>query len=123
MIITERKNIQEQITDEDYKYPKRYSYEFIPFHPVAVTSEMLGTSTEELVMHNFPNKRSWECTRLCNFPQEMVHRLNYRSHIKYVLLRAKPHRPINGVIILIADGVGGNFNDLEYRQVGYIYSF
>ena len=117
ILVVERKNVEEDM-NEDFKYPKKYSYEFISFHPVAVTSEMLGTSIEELVMHNFPNKRSWECTRLCKFPQEIVLRFNYRSLLKYVLLRAKHNRPINGAIIYIADGVGGNFNDLQYRKLG-----
>ena len=117
IFVVERKNIEEDL-NEDFKYPKKYSYEFITFHPVAVTSEMLGTSIEELVMHNYPNKRCWECSRLCKFPQEIVFRFNYRSHLKYVLLRAKPNRPINGAIIYMADGVGGNFNDLEYRKIG-----
>ncbi len=117
VLVMLRKNVHEDIEDE-YKYPKKYSYEFISFVPVAVTSEMIGTSIEELVMHNYPNKRSWECSRLCKFPQEIVLRFNYRSHLKYVLLRAKPNRPINGALIYIADGVGGNFNDLEYRKIG-----
>jgi len=78
------------------------------------------SSIEELIMHNFPNKRSWECSRLCNFPQEIVIRFNYRSHLRYVLLRAKPNRSVNDVVIMMADGVSGNFNDVEYRKIGSI---
>jgi hypothetical protein len=98
--------------------PKKSLYEFLPFHPACVSSEMVGTSIEELLMHNFPSKRSWECSRLCNFPQELIIRLNYRSHMKYVVLKAKPNRPIPELEIHTADGVYGNFNDSEYTKVG-----
>lgn len=93
------------------------SYEFIPFHPVCVTSTMVGTSIEELMMHNFPNKKSWECSRLCNFPQEVIIRLNYRSHMKYILLKSKINKFIQEADIFVGDGVYGNFNDTEYRKV------
>jgi hypothetical protein len=99
----------------------KQTYEYLPFHPVCVTSEMIGTSVEELLLHNFPNKRSWECSRLCDFPQELIVRLNYRSHMKYILIRAKVSRPIDLVEIYTADGVYGNFNDCSYRKIEYEY--
>ena len=105
------------IVDSKNNYPNRKLYEFIPFHPVCVTSEMVGTTIEELLHHNFPSKRSWECSRLCDFPQELVVRLNYRSHMKYILIRAKINRPIEIVDIYTSDGVYGNFNDVEYRKI------
>jgi hypothetical protein len=92
-------------------------YEFLPYHPVSVTSEMIGTSIEELLIHNFPTKRSWECSRLCNFPQELVIRLNYRSHMKFVIIKSKINKPIQEVELYIADGITGNFNDNEYRKL------
>jgi hypothetical protein len=101
--------------------PSRQLYEFLPFQPVCVSSEMVGTSVEELLIHNFPSKRSWECSRLCNFPQELVVRLNHRSHMKYILIRAKISRPIEELDIYAADGVHGNFNDAEYRKLEYFY--
>ena len=101
----------------DYNYNEKY-YEFIPFQPVAASSEMVGTSVEELLMHNFPTKRCWECSRLCAFPQEVVFRLNYRSHIKYCLLRAKINRPIEEVYVYIGDGITGGFNDCQYIKYG-----
>ena len=72
----------------------KQTYEFLTFHPVSVTSEMVGTSIDELLMHNFPTKKSWENSRLSSFPQEIIIRLNYRSHMKYVLIKAKVSRPI-----------------------------
>jgi centrosomal protein CEP104 len=93
------------------------SYEFLTYHPVCVTSEMVGTSIEELLMHNFPTKRSWECSRLCSFPQELIVRLDHRSHMKFILLKAKINRPIQELDIFIGDGIHGNFNDVEYRKV------
>jgi centrosomal protein CEP104 len=92
-------------------------YEFLPFHPVAVTSEMAGTSIEELLMHNFPTKRSWECSRLGNFPQELIIRLNYRSHMKFVVIKAKVNRPIDELEIFTADGMDGGFSNSVYRKV------
>lgn len=108
ILVVDNKNIEEP----------RKQYEFIPFSPVSISSEMVGTSIEELSMHNFPSKRSWECSRMCNFPQELIIRLNYRSHMKYIILRAKINRPIQEVDVYIADGIYGNFNDSEYRKVG-----
>lgn len=102
------------------KEGKKKTYEFIPFHPVSVSSEMIGTSVEELLMHNFPTKRSWECSRLCEFPQELVIRMNFRSHIKYLILKSKIYRPIPELDIYIGDGVAGNFIDCEYRKLGKV---
>lgn len=93
------------------------NYEFIPFHPVSVTSEMLGTSIEELYQHNNPNKRSWECSRLCSFPQEIIIRLNKRSHVKYILLRSKINRPSPEVMIYLADGGTHSYLDISYRKL------
>lgn len=109
LLVTETNKVEE---------PKDQIYEFLPYHPVCVSSEMVGTSVEELLTHNFPSKRSWECSRLCNFPQELIIRLNYRSHMKYVTIKAKINRPIQEVQLFAADGVFGNFNDTEYRKVG-----
>lgn len=104
---------------DDKRTGERQSYEFIIYHPVSVASEMVGTSAEELVMHNYPTKKSWESSRLCSFPQEIVLRLNSRSYIKFVLLRAKVNRPITDVEFYIGDGVYGNFNDTKYRKMSY----
>ncbi len=95
----------------------RKTYEFLTYHPVCVTSEMVGTSIEELVMHNFPTKRSWESSRLSKYPQELIIRLNYRSHMKYILIKTKIHRFIDELELYIADGLDGNFNDANYRRV------
>ena len=92
----------------------RQHYEFIPYHPVSVSSEMAGTTIEELVMHNFPTKQSWENSRLGAYPEEVIMRLNHRSEIRYILLRSKINRPIPLVVIHIGDGVFGNFNDTKY---------
>ena len=97
---------------------KKQFYEFIPFHPATVTSEMVGTSVEELYQHNYPNKRSWECSRLCSFPQELVLRLDHRSHIKYVLLRSKVNRPSPEIILYIGDGSSGSYLDAQFRKFG-----
>ena len=95
----------------------RQYYEFIPYHPVSVSSEMVGTTIEELLMHNFPTKNSWENSRLGQYPEEVIMRMNHRSHIKFVLLRAKINRPIPSVDLYIGDGVFGNFNDTQYMKV------
>ena len=100
----------------------RQYYEFIPYHPVSVSSEMVGTTIEELLMHNFPTKNSWENSRLGQYPEEVIMRLNHRSHIKYVLLRAKINRPIPAVDLYIGDGVFGNFNDTKYLKVASAYN-
>lgn len=100
----------------------RQYYEFIPYHPVSVSSEMVGTTIEELLMHNFPTKNSWENSRLGQYPEEVIMRMNHRSHIKYVLLRAKINRPIPAVDLYIGDGVFGNFNDTQYLKVASAYN-
>lgn len=99
--------------------PREQLYEFLPFHPVCVTSEMVGTSIEELLTNNFPSKRSWECSRLGEFPQDLIVRLNYRSHMKYIVLKSKVDRNINEVELFVGDGISGNFTDTEYLKVGY----
>ena len=96
------------------------SYEFLPFHPVSVTSEMVGTSIEELLMHNFPTKRSWECSRLCDFPQEVIVRMNFRCHFKYICVKTKVYRPIPELDLYIGDGISGSFVDCEYRKLGKV---
>jgi centrosomal protein CEP104 len=107
-----------EISKKSHSKTEKKVYEFLLFHPVCASSEMVGTSIEELLIHNYPNKRSWECSRICNFPQEVILRLDYRSHLKYVMLRAKVNRPIQEVELHIADGVEGNFNDATYRKIG-----
>ena len=101
---------------DEHEFPKKQFYEFLPFHPVTVSSEMVGTSVEELLHHNYPSKRSWENSRMCEFPQELIVRLEHRSHVKFVILRSKVNRPIQEVNIYIGDGIYGNFNDTEYRK-------
>jgi len=96
---------------------QRQYFEFIPFHPVSTTSEMVGTTIEELLQHNFPTKNSWENSRFARYPEEIVIRLNHRSDIRFVLLRAKVDRPIPKVDIYIGDGVYGNFNDTKYLKL------
>lgn len=95
---------------------KQY-FEFIPFHPVSTTSEMVGTTIEELLQHNYPTKTSWENSRFGNYPEEIVIRLNHRSEIKYILLRSKIDRPIPKVELYLGDGVFGNFNDTKYFKL------
>lgn len=102
---------------KDYnELPKKQYYEFIPFHPASITSEMIGTSIEELYQHNYPNKRSWECSRLCIFPQEIIVRFNYRAHIKFILIRAKIDRSIPEVNFYIGDGLSGSYLDTSFRK-------
>ena len=96
---------------------RRQYFEFIPFHPVSTTSEMVGTTIEELLQHNFPTKNSWENSRFARYPEEIVIRLNHRSEIRFILLRAKVDRPIPMVEIYIGDGVYGNFNDTKYIKL------
>jgi len=96
---------------------QRQYFEFIPFHPVSITSEMVGTTIEELLQHNFPTKNSWENSRFARYPEEIVIRLNHRSDVRFVLLRAKVDRPIPRVDIYIGDGVYGNFNDTKYLKL------
>jgi centrosomal protein CEP104 len=97
--------------------PIRQFYEFIPFHPVSVSSEMIGTTIEELLMHNFPTKNSWENSRLGNFPEEVFVRLNHRSDLKFVLISSKINRPIPQLDIYLGDGTVGNFNDTKYVKL------
>ena len=100
----------------------RQYYEFIPYHPVSTSSEMVGTTIEELLMHNFPTKNSWENSRLGNYPEEVIVRLNHRSDIKFILLRAKINRPIPICEIYIGDGIYGNFNDTKYIKLKTVYN-
>ena len=100
-----------------YNDRQRQYFEFIPFHPVSTTSEMVGTTIEELLQHNFPTKNSWENSRFARYPEEIVIRLNHRSEVRFVLLRAKVDRPIPRVDIYIGDGVFGNFNDTKYLKL------
>ena len=101
-----------QINDRQRQY-----FEFIPFHPVSATSEMVGTTIEELLQHNFPTKNSWENSRFARYPEEIVIRLNHRSEVRFILIRAKIDRPIPRVDIYLGDGVFGNFNDTKYLKL------
>ena len=109
-------------TPTNYPSKQRQYLEFIPFHPVSVTSEMVGTTIEELLQHNFVNKNSWENSRFGHFPEELVVRLNHRSEVRFVLLRAKPDRPIPKIEIYLGDGVFGNFNDTKYVKLATHYN-
>ena len=109
-------------TPTNYPSKQRQYFEFIPFHPVSVTSEMVGTTIEELLQHNFVNKNSWENSRFGHFPEELVVRLNHRSEVRFVLLRAKPDRPIPKIEIYLGDGVFGNFNDTKYVKLATHYN-
>ena len=109
-------------TPTNYPSKQRQYFEFIPFHPVSVTSEMVGTTIEELLQHNFVNKNSWENSRFGHFPEELVVRLNHRSEVRFVLLRAKPDRPIPKIEIYLGDGVFGNFNDTKYVKLATNYN-
>ena len=106
----------------DLPSKQRQYFEFIPFHPVSVTSEMVGTTIEELLQHNFPNKNSWENSRFAHYPEELVIRLNHRSEVRFVLLRAKPDRPIPKLEIYLGDGVFGNFNDTKYVKLATYFN-
>ena len=94
-------------------------FTWVPFTCVAASSEMQGTSLEDLSMITFePHVRSWECARYCKFPQEVVIRLNYRSEIAHLILMAKEDRFLPEVEVWIGDGVSGSFLDVEYRLAG-----
>ena len=94
-------------------------FTWVPFTAVAASSEMQGTSLEDLSLISFePQTRTWECARYCAFPQEIVVRLSYRCEIAHVVLMAKEDRFIPEVEILIGDGMSGSFMDVEYRQAG-----
>ena len=108
--------------ETDYPSKQRQYFEFIPFHPVSATSEMVGTSIEELLQHNFPSKNSWENSRFAHYPEEIVIRLNHRSEVRFILLRAKNDRPIPKLEIYLGDGVYGNFNDTKYVKLATYYN-
>ena len=99
---------------------QRQYFEFVPFHPVSTTSEMVGTTIEELLQHNFPTKNSWENSRFARYPEEIVVRLNHRSEVRFILLRAKIDRPIPQLDIYLGDGVYGNFNDTKYLKLSSV---
>jgi hypothetical protein len=78
-----------------------------------------GTSIEELArQESFHNESTWECSRYCTFPQEIVLRLNYRCEIAHIVLQAKEDRFIPEVDVLIGDGLSGSFIDVDYRRAG-----
>lgn len=94
-------------------------FTWVQFHAVGATSEMEGTSLEELELNNFePSDRSWECGMYSEFPQEVCIRLNFRAEIAHVILMAKEDRFIPECEILIGDGISGSFIDAEYRVGG-----
>ena len=99
---------------------QRQYFEFVPVHPVSTTSEMVGTTIEELLQHNFPTKNSWENSRFARYPEEIVVRLNHRSEVRFILLRAKIDRPIPQLDIYLGDGVYGNFNDTKYLKLSSV---
>ena len=77
-------------------------FTWIPFSCVAASSEMQGTSLEDLSMITFePSTKTWECARYASFPQEIVIRLNYRSEIAHVMIMAKEDRFIPDVEVNI----------------------
>ena len=107
---------------KDFPSKQRQYFEFIPFIPVSATSEMVGTTIEELLQHNFPNKNSWENSRFAHYPEEIILRLNHRSEVRFILLRAKIDRPIPKIEIYLGDGVFGNFNDTKYIKLATYYN-
>lgn len=94
-------------------------FTWVPFTSVAASSEMQGTSLEDLSMITFePQTKSWECARYCKYPQEIVIRLNYRCEVAHVIVMAKEDRFIPAVEVHIGDGVSGSFMDVDYRLAG-----
>lgn len=68
-------------------------FTWVQFHAVGSTSELEGTSLEELELNNFePSDRCWECGMYSEFPQEICIRLNFRAEIAHVILMAKENR-------------------------------
>ncbi len=94
-------------------------FTWVPFNCVAASSEMQGTSLEDLSMITFePHTGAWECARYCKFPQEIVIRLNYRSEIAHLIMMSKEDRFVPEVEIHIGDGMTGSFLDVDYRLAG-----
>lgn len=95
-------------------------FTWVPFTVVSVSSEMQGTSADDLARHqNFqPQQHTWECARYCSYPQEIIIRLNYRSEVAHLILMAKEDRYIPEVEVYVGDGLSGSFLDVEYRRAG-----
>ena len=91
-------------------------FTWIPFEPVAATSQMDGTYLQDLSFQTFEaSTRTWECSRYASFPQEVCVRLNYRAEIAHIVIMAKENRFIPECEILIGDGMSGSFADVTYR--------
>jgi len=61
---------------------------------------------------------TWECARYCQYPVELVLKLDYRCEVAHVVLCAKEDRYIPEVELHVGDGLSNHFLDVEYRKAG-----
>lgn len=91
---------------------------WIPFHIVACSSEEKGTQIELLSTQQYSSQKSWESSRVSDYPVEIVLRFHYRSEMNYCVMASKQDKNIPEILFHIGDGLAGSFLDVEYRESG-----
>jgi len=91
---------------------------WIPFHIVACSSEEKGTQIELLATQQYSQHKSWESSRVSDYPVEIVLRFHYRSELDYCVMASKQDKNIPEIEFHIGDGLAGSFLDVEYRMAG-----
>lgn len=92
---------------------------WIPFHVIACSSEEKGTQIDLLSTNQVSPYKSWESSRIGEFPVEIVLRFHYRSEIDYCVIATKQDKSLPEVEFHIGDGLAGSFMDVEYRLSGF----
>lgn len=94
------------------------SNSWVPFHVVACSSEEKGTQIDLLSTNQFSPYKSWESSRVADFPIEIILRFHYRSELLYCVLASKQDKNIPEIEFHIGDGLAGSFMDVEYSLAG-----
>jgi len=100
------------------KIETKQNFNWIPFQPVACSSEEKGTSIENLSYTQMSTVKSWESSKTGEFPVEIVFRLNMRAELSYIVIASKKEKVIPECQFQIGDGLAGSFLDVEYRNAG-----
>ena len=60
----------------------------------------------------------WESEHFCQWPQEVILRLEKRAQLQHMVLMSKEDRSIPGCQVYVGDGISGSFHECPFRHAG-----
>jgi hypothetical protein len=105
------------------------NFYYIPYQVVAASSQSPDSRVEELSNNSrrvmdrpvVIRNGGWENARYCQWPQEIILRLEERTQLQHILIASKENRSIPYCDFYSGDGVSGSFNECVYRHSGSGY--